>query len=78
MGVKTYNRTIEEVERLGKLLDNELKKVNFDTLSVSEAERLQLALDYSYEFSRDLLETYDDEWEEDEDEIDEGEEDEEI
>jgi len=74
MAFKTINRTIEEVERLGKLLDSELKKVNLDTLSVSEAERLQSSLDYSYEFSRDLFESDDDEWEEDD--VEEGEEDE--
>jgi hypothetical protein len=61
MAFKTINRTIEEVERLAKLLDSELKKINLNTLSESEEERLQFALDHSYGFSCDLFEGDEDE-----------------
>lgn len=50
MPFKLMNRTIEEVERLAKLLDGELKKINPNTLAQSEYERLGSALEESYEF----------------------------
>jgi CRISPR/Cas system CSM-associated protein Csm2 small subunit len=40
MALKTVNRTIDEVERLLGLVEKELSKINPDTLSDEEAERL--------------------------------------
>lgn len=72
MAFKTINRTIEEVERLTKTLNNELGKIKLNTLSDSEARRLDEALCYSSDFYDSLANDRGEE----EGEDDEGEEDE--
>jgi coenzyme F420-reducing hydrogenase delta subunit len=54
--MKSINKTVEEVERLSRLLSIELDRINPDTLSNSESERLANALENSYEFFRDCFE----------------------
>lgn len=68
MAFKTMNRTIEEVERLTKALDIELKEIGYNTLSDSEADRLEEALCYCSDFHDSLVndENVDEEGEEDE------------
>lgn len=66
MAFKTMNRTIEEVERLSKLINNELQKINPDTLSVEEVERLEDALSYTIDFHDSIVGDEDEEGEDDE------------
>jgi len=69
MAVKTLNRTIDEVERLTKLLDKELERINPNTLSESDTERLDEAFNYILDFNDSIFR-------EDEEDEGEGEEDE--
>lgn len=61
MAFKTMNRTIDEIERLSALVNSELSKINCNTLSDSEGERLADALSKSYEFFCENFEEEDEE-----------------
>ena len=60
MAFKTMNRTVDEVERLSKLLDTELNRISTDILSDSERERLAECMGRAFDYYNDNL-TYEDE-----------------
>lgn len=68
MGLKMMNRTVEEVERLSKLLDTQLDRINPNTLSDSERERLTECMGRAFDYYNDNLtdEDGDEEGEDDE------------